>query len=450
MISKEISIKDGANLNLKGLAVTELGDAKTSLNYALNPDDFFGLNPRMLVKEGDKVSLGQPIFHDKNEESIKIVSPVSGKVIEIVRGAKRKILNIIIKKEGDNSINFKIPSLSNIGKDVILQLLVESGSLAFIRQRPYNIVARPSKLPKSIFVSTHSTAPYAADYDFILRKRLNEFQIGIDMMSRLIDKPINLSISQSCEIENAKLKNVEIYKIKGVHPSGNESFQINRIDPLNSGEIVWVIKPEDLANIGSFFETGVFCPKRTVAVSGDSLRSPKYYDTIIGSSISSLVDSKELSNIKNYRFINGDPLSGSKVEYSDFLGFYNNILSVISEGNQFRMLGWLPFMYNNIPSFSRTSLSWLLGGEKKVNTNLNGEERAIVVTGEMEKYFPMDIFPMQLIKACMREDIEKMESLGIYEVVPEDFGLVDFSCTSKIEAQEIVKSGIKLMLKEVG
>jgi len=279
---------------------------------------------------------------------------------------------------------------------------------------------------------------------------LNEFQTGIDIMSRLIGKPINLSISQSCEIENAKLKNVEIYKIKGVHPSGNESFQINRIDPLNSGEIVWVIKPEDLANIGSFFETGVFCPKRTVAVSGDSLRSPKYYDTIIGSSISSLVDSKELSNIKNYRFINGDPLSGSKVEYSDFLGFYNNILSVISEGNQFRMLGWLPFMYNNIPSFSRTSLSWLLGGEKKVNTNLNGEERAIVVTGEMEKYFPMDIFPMQLIKACMRGDIEKMESLGIYEVVPEDFGLVDFSCTSKIEAQEIVKSGIKLMLKEVG
>ena len=204
MISKEISIKDGANLNLKGLAVTELGVAKTSLNYALNPDDFFGLNPRMLVKEGDKVSLGQPIFHDKNDESIKIVSPVSGKVIEIVRGAKRKILNIIIKKEGDNSINFKIPSLSKIGKDVILQLLVESGSLAFIRQRPYNIIARPSKLPKSIFVSTHSTAPYAADYDFILRKRLNEFQIGIDMMSRLIGKPINLSISQSCEIENAK------------------------------------------------------------------------------------------------------------------------------------------------------------------------------------------------------------------------------------------------------
>ena len=449
-MSKDISIKYGANLNLKGLASTELEVAKKSLNYALNPDDFFGLIPRMLVKEGDKVSLGQPIFHDKNDESIKIVSPVSGKILEIVRGAKRKILNIIINREGDSIVNFKIPNLSSISKDKILQLLVDSGSLAFIRQRPYNIIARPNRPPKSIFVSIHSTAPYAADYDFILKKRMDEFQNGVNVMSKLIGKPINLSISHNCDSDFSILNNVDIYKIKGAHPSGNESFQINRIDPLNSGEIIWVIKPEDLANIGSFFMTGIFNPKRTVAVSGDSLRSPKYYDTIIGSSISSLIDSKELSSVEDYRFINGDPLSGSKVEYSDFLGFYNNTLSVIKEGNQFRMLGWLPFMYNSIPSFSKTSLSWLLGGEKKVNTNLNGEERAIVVTGEMEKYFPMDIFPMQLIKACMRGDIEKMESLGIYEVVPEDFGLVDFSCTSKIEAQEIVKSGIEVMLKEVG
>ena len=449
-MSKDISIKYGANLNLKGLASTELEVAKKSLNYALNPDDFFGLIPRMLVKEGDKVSLGQPIFHDKNDESIKIVSPVSGKILEIVRGAKRKILNIIIKKEGDSIVNFKIPNLSSISKDKILQLLVDSGCLAFIRQRPYNIIARPNRPPKSIFVSIHSTAPYAADYDFILKKRMDEFQNGVNVMSKLIGKPINLSISHNCDSDFSILNNVDIFKIKGAHPSGNESFQINRIDPLNSGEIIWVIKPEDLANIGSFFMTGIFKPKRTVAVSGDSLRSPKYYDTIIGSSISSLIDSKELSSVEDYRFINGDPLSGSKVEYSDFLGFYNNTLSVIKEGNQFRMLGWLPFMYNSIPSFSKTSLSWLLGGEKKVNTNLNGEERAIVVTGEMEKYFPMDIFPMQLIKACMRGDIEKMESLGIYEVIPEDFGLVDFSCTSKIEAQEIVKSGIEVMLKEVG
>ena len=413
-MSKDISIKAGANLNLKGLASTELEVAKISLDYALNPDDFFGLIPRMLVKEGDKVSLGQPIFHDKNNESIKIVSPVNGKILEIVRGAKRKILNVIIRKEGDTSINYKIPNLSSISKDKIMELLVESGSLAYIKQRPYNIIAKPDRLPKSIFVSIHSTAPYAPDYDFILKNRMDEFQNGVNVMSKLIGKPINLSISYNCESDFSILNNVELYKIKGAHPSGNESFQINRIDPLNSGEIIWVIKPEDLANIGSFFITGIFNPRRTVAVSGECLRSPQYYDTIIGSSISSLIDSKELSSIEDYRFINGDPLSGSKVEYSDFLGYYNNALSVIKEGNHYRMLGWLPFIYNSVPSLSKTSLSWLLGGQKKVNTNLNGEERAIVVTGEMEKYFPMDIFPMQLIKACMTRDIEKMESLGIY------------------------------------
>ena len=277
-----------------------------------------------------------------------------------------------------------------------------------------------------------------------------DLQAGINIMSTLIEKPINLSTTHKKDSRFTNLENVEIYNIKGVHPSGNESFQINKIDPLNFGEIVWVVKPEDLANIGAFFKTGIFCSTRTIAVSGDSLKSPKYFSTTIGSSISSLVNDDEINDINNYRFINGDPLSGSKVEYSKYIGFYNNCLSIIEEGNNYRMLGWLPFIYNSVPSLSKTSFSWLLGGAKKVNTNLNGEERAIVVTGEMEKYFPMDIYPMQLIKACMRGDIEKMESLGIYEVVPEDFGLVDFSCTSKIEAQEIIKSGIEIMLKEVG
>ena len=449
-MSKDISIKNGANLNLKGQASKELEVAKKSLTYALNPDDFFSLVPRMLVKEGDKVSKGQPIFHDKNDESIKIVSPVSGKVKEIRRGAKRKILFVIIKAEGNDVIKFDIPELQKITKEQITKLLSESGSIAYIKQRPYNIIARSNKLPKSIFVSTHSTAPYDVDYDFLMSNRLDDLQTGIDIMSAIIDKPINFSITHKKDSSFKDLNNVEIYNIKGVHPSGNESFQINKIDPLNFGEIVWVVKPEDLANIGAFFKTGIFCSTRTIAVSGDSLKSPKYFSTTIGSSISSLVNDDEINDINNYRFINGYPLSGSKVEYSKYIGFYNNCLSIIEEGNNYRMLGWLPFMYNSVPSLSKTSFSWLLGGAKKVNTNLNGEERAIVVTGEMEKYFPMDIYPMQLIKACMRGDIEKMESLGIYEVVPEDFGLVDFSCTSKIEAQEIIKNGIEIMLKEVG
>ena len=216
------------------------------------------------------------------------------------------------------------------------------------------------------------------------------------------------------------------------------------------GEVIWVISPEDMANIGSFFNTGNFNPTRTVAVSGSSVKNPKYYKSQIGGKISSILSESDISNYKGNRYINGDPLTGNKVDFDGYIGYYNNIFSVIEEGNQYRMFGWLPFKDNHIPSFSRTSFSWLFSKNKKFNTNLNGEERAIVVTGEMEKFFPMDIYPMQLLKACMMQDIEKMEQLGIYEVIPEDFGLIDYSNTSKIEAQEIIKGGIQLMLKEVG
>ena len=449
-MSKDISIQKGANLNLKGLASKEFEVAIKSLTYALNPDDFFSLVPRMLVKEGDFIKKGDPVFFDKNDENIKIVSPVSGKIKQIVRGEKRKILNVIIERSGDDVRNFDIPDLKSIPHESIIKLLINSGTLAYIRQRPYNIIARPNRLPKSIFVSSYSTAPYAADYEFLMSDRLNDLQVGINVLGKIINKPINFCVSSTKESIFNQLKNVELYVIKGNHPAGNESFQINRIDPINSGEVVWVVKPEDLANIGSFFKTGQHCSDRTIAISGDSINSSKYFKTTIGSEISSLFSKTDNLPTLNCRIINGDPLSGSKVDYSGFIGYYNNAISVIEEGNNYRMLGWLPFMYNSVPSLSKTSLSWLLGGEKKVNTNLNGEERAIVVTGEMEKYFPMNIFPMQLIKACMTGDIEKMESLGIYEVVPEDFGLVDFSCTSKIEAQEIIKNGIEIMLKEVG
>jgi Na+-transporting NADH:ubiquinone oxidoreductase subunit A len=252
-MSKDISIKNGAKLNLKGRASKEFGVAKKSLTYALNPDDFFSLIPRMLVKEGDKVSLGQPIFYDKNDEDVKIVSPVSGIVKEIVRGAKRKILNVIIQKEGDDILKFDIPGFSKLSKEKIIELLIDSGSLSYIKQRPYNIIAKPNKLPKSIFVSTHSTAPYSVDYDFIMADRMDDLQAGVNIMSTLIDKPINFSTTHKKDTRFTNLNNVEIYNIKGVHPSGNESFQINKIDPLNFGETVWVVKPEDLANIGAFF-----------------------------------------------------------------------------------------------------------------------------------------------------------------------------------------------------
>jgi len=449
-MSKDISIKNGAKLDLIGLASKEIELAKDITTHAIYPDDFFNLKPRMVVKEGDKVKAGSPIFHDKDDEKIVIVSPVSGYIKSIDRGEKRKILKVLIYKEGDDKINHQIIENKKLTKANIVSLLLESGSWPFIRQRPYNIIARPEKLPKAIFVSTHTTAPYDVDYDFILGERLDDFQKGVSIMSKIIEKPVTLTVTANRQSIFSQIKNLDIINVKGKHPSGNLSFQINRINPINVGECVWVINPEDMANIGSFFKTGNFDSTRTVGVSGETVKNPKYYKAQIGSKISSMISKNDINNFESNRYINGDPLTGTKVDFDGYLGYYNNIFSVIQEGDKYRMFGWLPFKDNHIPSFSRTSFSWLFPKNKKVNTNLNGDERALVITGEMEKFFPMDIYPMQLLKACMIEDIEKMELLGIYEIIPEDFGLIDYSNTSKIEAQEIIKGAIQLMLKEVG
>jgi Na+-transporting NADH:ubiquinone oxidoreductase subunit A len=449
-MSKDISIKNGAKLDLIGLASKEIELAKDITTHAIYPDDFFNLKPRMVVKEGDKVKAGSPIFHDKDDEKIVIVSPVSGYIKSIDRGEKRKILKILISKDGDDKVNHQINESQRLNKTDIISLLLKSGSWSFIRQRPYNIIARPEKLPKAIFVSTHTTAPYDVDYDFILGERLDDFQKGVSIMSKIIEKPVTLTVTANRQSIFSQIKNLDIINVKGKHPSGNLSFQINRINPINVGECVWVINPEDMANIGSFFKIGNFDSTRTVGVSGETVKNPKYYKAEIGSKISSMISKNDINNFESNRYINGDPLTGTKVDFDGYLGYYNNIFSVIQEGDKYRMFGWLPFKDNHIPSFSRTSFSWLFPKNKKVNTNLNGDERALVITGEMEKFFPMDIYPMQLLKACMIEDIEKMELLGIYEIIPEDFGLIDYSNTSKIEAQEIIKNAIQLMLKEVG
>ncbi len=190
--------------------------------------------------------------------------------------------------------------------------MLESGSWPYIRQRPYNIIARTDKIPKAIFISTHSTAPYDVDYDFIIKERLNDFQNGVNIMSKIIDKPITLTTSADKESIFSNLNNIDIINIKGKHPSGNVSFQINRINPINIGETVWVIKAEDIANIGSFFKTGIFNPTRTIGVSGSSVKNPKYYKTKIGSKISSILSESDINNYRGNRYVNGDPLTGCK------------------------------------------------------------------------------------------------------------------------------------------
>ena len=450
-MSKDIRIRKGFNLNLDGEANKILVDIHPSKTFALKPADFFSSTPKLLVKEGVKVEKGTPLFFAKENPRVHFVSPVSGEVTAIVRGAKRKILEVVVTQDDSAAaVKHEISELNALDQNQTKEILLKAGAWPFITQRPYGTIARPEDTPKAIFVSTYTTAPLDVDYDFLLKNNKTEFQKGIDVLAKLTD---NLTLTADASFKGLfeKIENANIVGVSGNHPAGNVGVQIHHLAPVNAGETVWVVNPEDVANIGALFLSGEFSAQRTVALVGSSVGNPQYYKATIGASISALLEEAKLDNSQPNRFINGDVLTGTATSPDNYLGFYNNLFSIIPEGNNYRMFGWLPFVDNNIPSMSKTSLSWLFGKRKaKVNTNLNGEERALVVTGEMEKVLPMDIYPMQLLKACMVQDIERMEALGIYEVVPQDFALVDYSSTSKIEAQEIIKQGIELMIKEEG
>ena len=450
-MSTDIKIKKGLQLKLKGTASNIIKRAPQTNNYAIKPTDFHGVFPKLLVKEGQSIKAGEPLFYSKYQDKIKFVSPVSGTLKEVQRGAKRKILNLMIEADSKQSaIKHKLPSLEDITSYQIRELLLESGNWHFIKQRPYDVIANPDTTPKAIFVSAYATAPLAADFDIVLDGQQEAFQTGVDVLAKLAPK-VHLSVSSKSDSFLGSVTNCEIHRVSGPHPAGNVGVQIHHIDPINAGEIVWTVGAEDVANIGRFFLNGVFDASRTIAVSGSPVTQPKYYKTTIGTSLSSILDDAEADQSSPIRIVNGDVLTGVASSGEGHLSYYNNTLSVLPEGNRYRMFGWLPFVGSSIHSMSKTSLSWLFPKRQYApDTNMNGEERALVVTGEMERVFPMDIYPMQLLKACMAHDIEKMENLGIYEVAPEDFALIDYSSSSKIEAQAIVREALDLMITEVG
>ncbi|PJB11974.1 MAG: NADH:ubiquinone reductase (Na(+)-transporting) subunit A [Flavobacteriales bacterium CG_4_9_14_3_um_filter_40_17] len=449
-MSTDIRIKKGISIKLKGEANKVIKDAPRSQIYSIHPSDLPGIVPKLLVKEGAKVQAGDPIFYSKTNDQLQVVSPVSGTIGEIVRGEKRRILEIQIQADSKEVYkDFSRKDPNNLTSDEIKKHLLASGCWPFIKQRPYDIVANPADEPRDIFISAYASAPLSTDVEFALKDREKDFQAGVDALAKITAGKVHLGIEKNSTSYFSQIKNVDIHKISGPHPAGNVGILIHHVKPINAGEKIWVIAPQDVALIGKLFSTGQFDAGRVIALSGTGIKEPQYYKITQGANLSNFLKDKLEGD--NNRIINGDVLTGIKITAQGDLGFYQDCLTVIPEGNKYRLFGWLPFVDNNIPSLSKTSFSWLRKNKPQaVDTNLNGEERAFVVTGEMEKVFPMDIYPMQLLKACLANDIEKMENLGIYEVAPEDFAVIDFANTSKIEAQDIIRQGLDLMIKEVG
>ncbi len=448
-MSTDIKFKKGLTIKLKGVANPQISSANRSKTFAINPTDFHGIIPKMSVKAGDKVNVGDVVFYSKQDEQIKFTSPVSGEIKDIVRGAKRKILSIKINADAsDTFTDFGVKTPVKLAAPQVKESLLQSGCWPMIKQRPYDIIANPSDNPKSIFISAYATAPLAASHLVTLQGREKAFQAGIDALSKLTEGKVHLSVGTSDSFLD-QIKGVVLHKVTGKHPAGNVGMQISRLDPMNSGDRVWVVHPQDVATIGDLFLTGKYNPSKIIALAGSQVEAPQYYKVIQGSQVKDIVGGKLKSG--KSRIISGNPLTGIAVKEVDPIGFYDDSVSVLPEGDHYSFFGWMPFVGNHKFSMSRTFFSWLTPGkEYDLDTNLNGEERAFVITGEMEKVFPMDVYPMQLLKAAIINDIEKMENLGIYEVAPEDFALIDFISSSKIEAQQIIREGLDLMIKEVG
>ncbi len=480
-----ITIRKGLDIPIGGTAELLLTDARSITTYAVKPTDFVGLTPRLVVEEGDTVHVGDALFVDKHDERIRFTSPVNGQVKAIVRGEKRKLLEVVVKADyksagsiGSDCKSSPTPRMQTA--EEIKAAMLQCGLWPMLRQRPFGTVANPDDKPKAIFVSAFDSAPLAPDYDFVLQGRETYFAKGIEVLTLLTEGLVHVCFRPDQNLSNVfgegrpmglPLRVVTHY-IKGPHPAGNIGTQIAHIDPINKGEVVWTMNVQDVAVLGELVTTGVYRPEKVIAVAGPNIKNPHYYRIKAGSCLNEIVNSQLLNNefpkmdvdnsAKENRVISGNILSGTQITADGFLGAYDDLVSILPEGDYYDFMGWLMPGFRKF-SFSRTFLSGFMPKSTfkplginlprfenlwKFDTNTHGDERPLVFTGNFERVFPFDIYPNQLIKACIVGDIDLMENLGIYEVEPEDFALCEFVDTSKTDIQAIIREALEKLRKE--
>ena len=449
IMTNVIKIKKGLDINLKGKASEVLLNGGSSATYALVPDSYNGIMPKVVAKVGDKVKAGSVLFVDKNRPEIKFVSPVSGEVAAVNRGEKRKVLSVVVKPDTQVVYEeFGKKNVASMKADEVKEALLTAGMWPFIKQRPYDIVANPAESPRDIFVSAFYSAPLAPNFDFILKGQEADFQAGLSALAKMTAGKVYVGVRKGSAA--AKVSGVEVVEVEGPHPAANVGVQINNIKPVNKGEVVWTVNPDDVIIMGRLFNKGVADFSRLVVLTGSETTERGYIKTIAGCTIESLMAGKIMDN-GHIRVISGNVLTGSKVGKEDYLRAYDNQVTVIPEGDDNdEFFGWAVPGFNKY-STSHSYLTWLIGRNKEyvLDARIKGGRRAMIMSNEYDKVFPMDILPEYLIKAILAFDIDKMENLGIYEVAPEDFALCEFVDTSKIELQKIVRDGLNLLYKEM-
>lgn len=445
-----IRLRKGLDINLTGKAEKTVRSLAIDGNYALVPDDFVGVKPKVVVKEGDRVTVGDALFVNKEFPEVKFASPVSGEVVSVLRGDRRKLLNVVVKPDSEQVFHdFGKSDVAQLDGKGVIDKLLEAGLFGFVNQLPYAVSTQPSVMPKAIFVSAFRDMPLAADFEVELDGNEQDFQTGLTALSKIATTYLSISSKQSNKALT-EAKNVEVYCFDGPCPAGNVGVQVNHISPVNKGEVVWTVDPTFVIFFGRLFNTGRVDMTRVVAVAGSEIAKPQYVKTLLGTSFKT-VFAEKMANTEGVRLINGNPLTGKACSMENsFVGARTSEITAIKEGdNADEMFGWILPRFNQF-SVSRSYFSWLFGKKKEyaLDARVKGGERHMIMSGEYDKVLPMDIYAEYLVKAIITGDIDKMEQLGIYEVSPEDFALAEFVDSSKLELQHIVRQGLDTLRKE--
>lgn len=440
-----IKLRKGLDINLQGKAEEKRIQLKSNGQYALVPDDFEGVVPKVVVKEGDKVKAGDALFVNKQYPEVKFASPVSGTVREVVRGERRKVLCVRVEADAQQEqVDFGKKDVTKMDGKAVVDALLEAGIFGYINQLPYAVSTNPSQLPKAVFVSALRDMPLAADFEFEVKGQEGDFQTGLTALSKIAKTYLGCGVHSSFE----NYQNVEVTVFDGPCPAGNVGVQVNHLDPVNKGEVVWTVEPTVVLFIGRLFNTGKVNLRRTVALCGSEVKAPAYVDMLVGEELSTLL-SNSYDADHHVRIINGNVLTGKVTTKDGFLGAHTSEITVIPEGDDAdEFAGWIMPRFKQF-SVNRSYFSWLCGKKKyALDARVKGGERHMIMSGEYDRVLPMDIYGEYLIKAIIAGDIDRQEALGIYEVSPEDFALAEFVDSSKLELQRIVREGLNILRKE--
>lgn len=444
----DIKIKRGFDLRLQGAVSHDARIVGVAAKYvAVYPDDFAGFVPKAEVRVGDMVGAGQPLLHDKNDPRIKLVSPIGGRVAEIVRGERRHIERVVVEKITEDIAPFKFDARKCRSAQKLIELLAEAGIFAEIRRRPFADIPQVDVLPRDIFVSAFDSSPLAVDRAWTDEDKA-ALQAGASALAHLTSGKV--FVSRRADSSLPFLGKVINVTVEGPHPAGLPGIQAANIVPVNQGETIWTLSVETMWRIGRLILSGFYDATTFVAITGSCIKNPYIAKTEIGVQLKPLLENHLKNTERHIRIISGNVLTGIKEDGDvGFLHFPYTQITVIPEGDDVdEFMGWASLSPRKM-SLSPSFPGRLLGKVFNPDARTHGGRRAIIMSGQYDRMVPMGILVEFLIKAIQSRDIENMEKLGIYEVAPEDFALAECLDSSKLPLQTIIRQGLDFLKKEL-